>query len=350
MLMRRTQGGADLIIARATRAAFDAVTAAADPSHAFLRHAWFEAEAGKRLLALAICRASGAPVAALAARWAGLGMLRISTVPGSYWPLRAFPIAADATDSELVELLGRTEVRSFLGLAWRMGPVPANDSTALRLCELAPAAGWSVLTRHLGTSFELDFARLRSEGPWPRTSSQASNRRRERKLAGHGELKFRFLTGRDWTSADRDSIARIEAESWLSGIGAAADTKFHDAGRRRMWESAAQDPAIADMIACSMLLVGGEPAAFAFGIEAGGVRHDIANGYSQRFAAFGPGKLLLYRDFERAADRGITRVDWGSGDAGYKSEMGATPGPEIVDLLFVRAGLPAAALRRWWSR
>ena len=104
------------------------------------------------------------------------------------------------------------------------------------------------------------------------------------------------------------------------------------------------------MFASSRLLIGGEPAAFAFGIEAGGIRHDIANGYSKRFAAYGPGKLLLYRDFERAADRGITRVDWGSGDAGYKSEMGATEGPEIVDLLFVRSRPLAAGLRRWWSR
>ena len=245
MLMRRTQSGADLVVAPATRETFDAVTAAADPRHAFLRHAWFEADAGARLRALVVQRADGSPLAALPRVRRGIG-----AVPGSYWPFRSFPIAADASDAELTGLLARREVRSFLTPVWRMGPVFADDPTAARLREAAPAAGWTVLARHLGTSFELDFHRLRAEGPWPRTSSQASNRRRERKLAAHGELEFRFLTGRDWTDADR----------------------------------------------------------------------------------------------------GITRVDWGSGDAGYKSEMGATQGPEIVDLLFVRAGLPAAALRRWWSR
>ncbi|HEY0326872.1 MAG TPA: GNAT family N-acetyltransferase, partial [Allosphingosinicella sp.] len=332
------------------RAAFDAVAAAADPRHAFLRHAWFDAGSGARLRALVVQRADGSPLAALPRIKRGLGPFAIAAIPGSYWPFRSFPIAADATDDELASLLARRAVRFFLGPVWRMGPVLADDPTAARLRDADPLAGWTVLTRRLGTSFELDFARLRAEGPWPRTSSQASNRRRERKLAAHGEVEYRFLTGRDWTGADRDAIARIEAESWLSGIGGAADPKFHDAARRRTWERAAQDPAIADMITCSLLLVGGEPAAFAFGIEAGGVRHDIANGYSRRFSDYGAGKLLLYKDFERAADRGITRVDWGSGDAGYKSEMGATQGPEIVDLLFVRAGLPAAALRRWWSR
>jgi len=71
-------------------------------------------------------------------------------------------------------------------------------------------------------------------------------------------------------------------------------------------------------------------------------------GCSKRFAQHGAGKLLLYKDFERAADRGVRCVNWGSGDAGYKGEMGATDGPKIVDLLFVRSRLAAAALRQWW--
>jgi hypothetical protein len=51
-----------------------------------------------------------------------------------------------------------------------------------------------------------------------------------------------------------------------------------------------------------------------------------------------------------AAERGITVLDDGAGDGGHKSVMGSSPGPEIVDLLFVRGRLPALLLRRLWSR
>ena len=348
--MRRGQNKAALVVAPGSREAFDAVADAADPRHAFLRHAWFEAAAGDALRALVVQRPCGQPVAALATQWAVPGVFRTSVVPGSYWPYRSLPIADDASDCEIVGLLRRIELRSFLGFAWRMGPVLSNDPTATRLRELAPEAGWRVLTRKLGTSFEIDVSRLRAEGPWPRTSSLATSRRRERKLAAHGEVEYRFVTGGDWTEADRDAMAAIEEQSWLSGIGGAADPKFHDPIRRRFWEQAAQDPAVAEMLFCSLLRVGGEPAAFIFGLECGGVRHVIANAYSQRFAQYGAGKLLLYKDFERAADRGVERIDWGSGDAGYKEEMGATPGPEIEDLLFVRTRAVALALRPWWCR
>ena len=44
-----------------------------------------------------------------------------------------------------------------------------------------------------------------------------------------------------------------------------------------------------------------------------------------------------------ALARGITRVDWGAGDSGYKQVIGAEPGPAIRDWLLLRPGLPAAA-------
>jgi CelD/BcsL family acetyltransferase involved in cellulose biosynthesis len=97
------------------------------------------------------------------------------------------------------------------------------------------------------------------------------------------------------------------------------------------------------------MTIGREPAAFTFGLEVGKVRYTIANAFDERFARHGPGKLLLYKDFESAAARGIERISWGSGDAGYKSEMGAQPGPAILDLLFVRSRILALPLRRFWT-
>src|SRR3569623_541810 len=50
---------------------------------------------------------------------------------------------------------------------------------------------------------------------------------------------------------------------------------------------------------------------------------------------------------------GMTRVEWGAGDSGYKRVIGAEPGPAIRDWLLLRPGVPALAglmLRGVWRR
>jgi CelD/BcsL family acetyltransferase involved in cellulose biosynthesis len=79
------------------------------------------------------------------------------------------------------------------------------------------------------------------------------------------------------------------------------------------------------------------------------VRYQIANNFDPRFARHSPGRILLTHDFQHAAERGVELISWGSGDAGYKSAMGAQPGPAILDLLFVRPASLALALRRLWT-
>src|SRR3546814_19765320 len=90
------------------------------------------------------------------------------------------------------------------------------------------------------------------------------------------------------------------------------------------------------MLHAAILTIGGSPAAFAFDLDVGALKYAIANSYDQRFARNSPGRVLAYRSLAGAMDRGIERVDWGAGDSGYKSPLGAVPGPELVDCLFVR--------------
>lgn len=336
-------------IARGDEALLDAVADTADPAHAFLRAQWFRSTQSD-LAILATRHADGAPLAAIPLASRRLGPLKLAEVAGPYWPFRSFPIASDMRDEELAALLADPLAHRLLGRAWRLGPAYAGDPTVDRLVRIAGAAGWQVLERKLGYVFELDLEALRAEGEWPRAKTLRKNRWRERRLKEFGALDYCSFTGADWTCGQRDAMAAVERASWLAGLDEGADTKFANPSCRAAWETVASDPVIAPMLFGSLMTIGGEPAAFTFGLEVGTTRYYIANNYSEKFGKFGPGKILLYKDFAEAADRGISLVSWGAGDAGYKSEMGATQGPAIRDLLFVRGTLATMALRRFFER
>lgn len=329
-------------------AALDEAAASADPRHAFLRRSWFAAAAGAGAATIVATRVDGGVIVALPVMPAGPRWPGLRAVPGSYWPIRSFPIAADAGDDELHAVFSSRVTKRALGRALRIGPLNADDPTLARVVRVAPRAGWSVLQRRVATSFNLDIVEARKAGPWPRTSTLKKNRFHEKHLASHGALDWRFISGGGWTRGVFDDLATIERKSWLTETG--GDAKFLDPRQRAIWEKAAEDPAIAVMMTAGMLYIDGEPAAFSFGIDAGRTRYCIATSYDQSFAKHSPGKVLSYRTYMDAADRGIEFLDDGAGDGGHKSVMGEAPGPEIVDCLLVRGRLAAALLRPIWHR
>ena len=347
LLSQDRYAAVDVTVHDGFAAAIDRAAEAADPRHAFLRAGWFAAAGGKGGRTLVAARPCGAVIAALPI--CRLGRKPVRAVPGSYWPYRSFPVAADASDEELVCFLVSPVARAALGPAWRLGPVYEDDPTAARLLALAPAAGWSVLSRSLGTDFVIDLAALAGSGDWPRGSTLKKNRYFEKQLAGMGEIDWQFVGGADWTAETFDALAAIEARSWVACDTDRSGAKFVAPAGRRLWEKARQDPVIADMMSAAILVIGGRPAAFSFDLDVDATKHVIANSYDQAFARHSPGRVLAYRNLARAAERGITKVDWGSGDGGYKSAFGAEPGPKILDLLFVRNRALAALLRPLWS-
>ena len=345
-------GALDVAVEPGASPALDLAAAADARVHAFLRSAWFGAAvADDDLVTLSARRqATSEPVAAIPLVTRRLGPLRVREVPGSYWPYRIFPLAADAGEAELAGLLASREARETLGRAWRVGPVLADDPTVARLIAAAGKSGWTAVIRRLGNYFIVDLERLTAEGPWPSTKTLRKNRWLERRLAESGELSFRCIGGDQWQSNVFDLLAAIEAESWVGRTADPRDTKFLNPVNRRLWERAVSDPVIAGQLACSILHIGGEPAAFTFSLRCGDTLHVIANSYSERFTAGSPGRVLLYRDFQEAAATGVRTIGWGAGDAGYKSEMGATAGPDIVDLLLVRGPLALIARPLWRRR
>lgn len=309
----------------------------------FLRAAWFEAAADSSLMTLVARRHDGEAAAAIPLVARRPKAARLSEIPGSYWPFRSLPLAADCTDAELQALLASPS----LGRAWRWGPVPADDPALVRIAGLAPDCGWTALRRRLATTYRVDLKRLTGEGAWPSTKTLRKNRWLERRLAEQGELEFATVSGPAWSDEALETLAAIEAESWVAQKG---DTKFVNPAMRRVWARILRDPELAAMLSCSILRVGDIPAAFTFSVTSGRTRYYIANGYSDRFAAGSPGRILLYRDFADAAAAGIETIGWGAGDPGYKTEMGAEPGAELVDCLFVRGRILGALARPFWER
>ncbi len=330
-------------------AIFDGLAEAGAQHRAFLRRRWFDAGVSPADETVVLRDPAGAPLGgfALAERRKGPFVLR--EVGGCYWPFRGVPLAADVRPENLAAAL--EAARGTLGPIWRLGPAEAGDAVLDTLKAAARLAGWTVLSRPLGQVYELDLAALTARGDWPSSKTQRKNRWRKRRLEeDDGPIRIEFFTGRDWTSEQRDAMAAIEAASWLGKLEGGGDTKFRDPDLRRYWEDLCDDPVLAGMLFGSVMWIGDVPAAFTFGVEAGDVRYYIANNFDERFTKFGPGRVLLYDDFARAAERGIARISWGLGDAGYKCEMGAQPGPAMVDLLFVRSEMLAKILRPWWER
>ena len=327
--------------------AIDAVAAAAPASHRFLTHGWFAAAVrayGGHPRTLLVEEA-GVPMLALPLVRLGPAALGLASVPGSYWPFRGFPVAADAspavTRAALAALAGETR-----GL--RLGPVHDGDPGAAALLAAARARGWAVLDRFVAQSWLLDLAALGDD--WPRGSTLRKNRFHEKHLGTHGALDWRFLTGADWP-AGFDALASIEEESWIASRTDGRDAKFTATGHGAFWRAAAADPVVAGAMRAALLTVDGRPAAFSFDLDAGDLRYAIANSYAPAMAKHSPGKLLQYRNLVDGRARGIARVDWGAGDSGYKQVIGAGRGPAIRDWLLLRPGLPALAgraLARWW--
>lgn len=325
----------------------DCVAAIAGPRYRFLRASWFRAGGAGNPARTLVARRGGRPIIALPVM---RGRGGIMAVPGGYWPFRSFPVAADLADGEMSAFLADRSVRRALGPIWRLGPIYADDPALAALRRAGPRAGWHVVERRIATSFLLDIAAQRAAGAWPRTSTLRKNRFHEKHLAGHGALDWRFVRGDGWTDAVFDDLAAIERDSWI-GQKADADAKFADPAMRRTWQALAADPQQADAMSAAMLYIGGAPAAFSFDMDVGTTKYAIANSYAACFAKHSPGKCLYYRNLAAAADRGIETVDWGAGDSGYKSTIGATPGAEIVDCLILRGPRPwIAAVAAIWRR
>ncbi|MCR5871343.1 GNAT family N-acetyltransferase [Sphingomonas sp. J344] len=146
-----------------------------------------------------------------------------------------------------------------------------------------------------------------------------------------------------------EELAAIEAASWVGRATDHTGAKFISDEKRAGWLAAVNDPVLAHALSATILRVGGAPVAFSFDLQCDTVQYGIASSYDERFAAFRPGKIVTAYQIDQARAAGVTTIDLGAGDSGYKREMGAEIGPEILDLLIVRSRSAASLLRLRWG-
>ena len=77
------------------------------------------------------------------------------------------------------EALRQRGARDALGMAWRLGPVIANDPSVDTLRQAAVHAGWHCVERPVGSLFCLDLVALRASGTWPSTKGKQGWTREE---------------------------------------------------------------------------------------------------------------------------------------------------------------------------
>ncbi|MGC6399369.1 GNAT family N-acetyltransferase [Sphingomonas sp. FW199] len=319
------------------------------PSHQFLRRSWFGNSRTPGARTLYIERVDRTPLAAIPIEPANTSFPGINAVGGGYWPFRSFPAAADLTSLDLARALSVPRIQQGIGPVLRIGPAYAGDRAALLMREAAAMLGWQILVRRLGTRFvqQVDD-RMIAEGALGR-----SRRRRiagaERRLAELGTIAVGIVRGAEWCDVVLNDLGRIEAQSWIGTDTDRSGAKFIDPAARRRWLELLADRHLAERLHATILYVDHQPVAFSFDLIAGTMLYAIASGYDPAFARFGPGMIVTRHSLDHAIASGVRTIDWGCGDTGYKTEMGATPDQAIEDWLIVRGNVLAAALRPVWE-
>jgi CelD/BcsL family acetyltransferase involved in cellulose biosynthesis len=148
-----------------------------------------------------------------------------------------------------------------------------------------------------------------------RSSFKADLRRRNRRLAEHGEVRFEVRDG----SQERDRLLaegwELEASDWKGRQGTAVAAH---AQTRRFYAEVARRAAARERLRLCFLRLDGAAIAFIFALEQGGVVYLMKGGFDPAHARVSPGQLLLERVIEHAFASGLRRIELLGGSEQHK--------------------------------
>lgn len=116
-----------------------------------------------------------------------------------------------------------------------------------------------------------------------------------------------------------DMCQQVAAESWQAGVD--DGNTLSSPPVRNFLRDAHSQAARLGMVDMNLLLVGGEPAAFAYNYHYDGRLFGVRIGYAPRFRSLGVGIALLLRTIQDSFDRDDTLLDLGGGETPFKKTV-----------------------------
>ena len=232
-------------------------------------------------------------------------------------PLLARDFSRRISPAQFVQIWGQVRrlLRSAIGhdlidlekMPEMIGEQP-NPFCSLRV---TPHVNSAYLTALVG-DWETYYAAKRS------SSTRRSDRKKQRRLAERGEVRFLTAAGREEVTRTLDALIEEKTASYAK-LG--VDNMFNRPGYRDFFLDMATGARSARLTHLSRIDVGNETAAANFGLVFRGTYIYLLAGYNDgELGQFGPGSLQLLEMFRYSIEHGLKVFDFTIGDEPYKRD------------------------------
>jgi CelD/BcsL family acetyltransferase involved in cellulose biosynthesis len=208
--------------------------------------------------------------------------------------------------------------------------------------EAAASAGYRLLERTLLRSpyMLLDGSWESYEKALP-SKRRSSLRRLVRRLSDRGTVSVEVHTGDQRLEELLAEGFRIEALGWKGKAGSAIESR---ADTRGFYTGVARWAAERDWLRLCFLRLDGQPLAFQYCLETGGVHYLVKVGYDPAYRSLAPGVQMQRDMIARAFAHGIRRYEFLGDEDPYKRDWTETVRQRVAMEAYRRS---ATALPRW---
>ena len=271
-----------------------------------------------------------------------LPFISFLAIPSYYMPQRAFPVK----DCELANALGI--ILKFLesnldATALRIGPVDTNNQFYNAIKNQLSTNQWSCIELPSGDLYNLELA-----DNWDAYSKNIRGRAKKadyylRKINKKGKVELKLYTKLSTDDIDKilDDLQTIESNSWVAKSG---DPRFLGKSNKQFWQCVLVDDYLKTLFKIWIIYFDDEAAGFCLTLDSGTVRYQLINGYVSSLGKFSLGHIIFKQMIVDAIESGIKRINFGEGDSGHKSEWGAKPSSQLIDIIAFRPGLAGKIL------